>query len=151
MTARRIHFRGTRAPVPVCRTVTGVWYGTEAGVASVSSPVRDRTGRVITHPVTARGRMIAAIGIGGPIERMGRRATSGIPWLWSAPDAGCQEAAFPRRGTHQRDRSSPRLDGNLFRGHATVMTSPLAPNPEELLTPTLTTACVALRASSTES
>lgn len=34
----------------------------EAGVASVSAPVRDRTGRVI-----------AAIGISGPIERLGRR------------------------------------------------------------------------------
>ena len=34
----------------------------EAGVASVSAPVRDRTGRVI-----------AAIGVSGPIERMGRR------------------------------------------------------------------------------
>lgn len=34
----------------------------EAGVASVSAPVRDRTGRVI-----------AAISVSGPIERMGRR------------------------------------------------------------------------------
>lgn len=34
----------------------------EAGVASVSAPIRDRTGRVI-----------AAISISGPIERLGRR------------------------------------------------------------------------------
>ncbi|HEX6970292.1 MAG TPA: IclR family transcriptional regulator C-terminal domain-containing protein, partial [Micromonosporaceae bacterium] len=34
----------------------------EPGVASVSAPIRDRTGRVI-----------AAISISGPIERLGRR------------------------------------------------------------------------------
>ena len=34
----------------------------EAGVASVSAPIRDRTGRVI-----------AAISVSGPIERLGRR------------------------------------------------------------------------------
>ncbi|WP_025272324.1 IclR family transcriptional regulator domain-containing protein [Haloglycomyces albus] len=35
----------------------------EAGVASVSAPIRDKTGRVV-----------AAISVSGPIERMGRRA-----------------------------------------------------------------------------
>ena len=39
----------------------------EAGVASVSAPVRDRSGRVI-----------AAVSVSGPIERLGRRP--GVRW-----------------------------------------------------------------------
>jgi DNA-binding IclR family transcriptional regulator len=59
----------------------------EAGVASVSAPVRDREGRVV-----------AALSVSGPIDRLGRRPGARFGGAVVRAGARLARLAFPARG-----------------------------------------------------